>query len=391
MVYVGVGMSVRTNTQEATLEALRAAMHQSGQTEVGWCVVFFSAPHLPFANSIRTIIHEQTGCSCIAGCSAAGVLSNYGEVMGGPGICIMIASPSEISVKAFVKEQTHPSEASISQQLKETIETFSRTSPLVLFFPDAFQHHPYNFLNMFNYTRNKPFVFGAGASDDGLSQTSVEIGPEGVMKNAASGLCLGNVSNFSMGLTQSCTPVGDPLFITKTDSNTLLTLDTFSALEVYTTLASQLGLESIESASEQLLISFPLDRENPEFTGETSLIRNIGGIDVASQGLIIPHPVEVGSPISFVLRSAAAAEQDMWQMLQRLKAKNAQTPTLGFYFNCASRGEALYGYRNVDTQAIKEELGDFPLIGFFGGYEMASVSQGVQLYSNSGVLVLIYQ
>jgi small ligand-binding sensory domain FIST len=60
------------------------------------------------------------------------------------------------------------------------------------------------------------------------------------------------------------------------------------------------------------------------------------------------------------------------------------------YFNCASRGEALYGRPNVDTQLIQETLGDFPLIGFFGAYELAQMPQGVQLYTYTGVLVLVY-
>ena len=77
-------------------------------------------------------------------------------------------------------------------------------------------------------------------------------------------------------------------------------------------------------------------------------------------------------------------------MLHRLKKKNDEKPTFGIYFNCASRGDALYGKPNVDITYIQEILGEFPLIGFFGAYEMAQMPQGVQLYSYTGVLVLIY-
>ena len=77
-------------------------------------------------------------------------------------------------------------------------------------------------------------------------------------------------------------------------------------------------------------------------------------------------------------------------MLHRLKDKKEGLPTFGIYFNCASRGEALYGQPNVDITYIREILGEFPLIGFFGAYEMAQLPQGVQLYSYTGILVLIY-
>ena len=44
----------------------------------------------------------------------------------------------------------------------------------------------------------------------------------------------------------------------------------------------------------------------------------------------------------------------------------------------------------VDSQIIIEILGEFPLIGFYGGYELAQMPQGVQLYTYTGVLVLVY-
>ena len=67
-----------------------------------------------------------------------------------------------------------------------------------------------------------------------------------------------------------------------------------------------------------------------------------------------------------------------------------EPPAFGVYFNCAARGEALYGRPDVDTEVIREILGEFPLIGFFGGYELARVPAGLQLYSYTGVLVLVY-
>ena len=73
-----------------------------------------------------------------------------------------------------------------------------------------------------------------------------------------------------------------------------------------------------------------------------------------------------------------------------IRDRNSKIPDFGVYFNCSSRGEALYGRTNVDTQIIREILGEFPLIGFYGGYEMAQMTKGVQLYTYTGVLVLVY-
>ena len=99
--------------------------------------------------------------------------------MGGPAISLMVGTASSLQVEAFMKHQPHPDAPSIPKQVKQTLEQFQGTSPLLFFFPDAFQHHPYNFVNTFNYVKTHPMVFGAAACDDGLRQTSVEMGPEG--------------------------------------------------------------------------------------------------------------------------------------------------------------------------------------------------------------------
>ena len=111
---------------------------------------------------------------------------------------------------------------------------------------------------------------------------------------------------------------------------------------------------------------------------------------MGSQGIRTQEIVHQGSVLSFAYRSPRTAEDDLKEMLHRLKNKNPLTPTFGVYFNCASRGDSLYGRPNVDTKLIREILGSFPLIGFFGAYEMAQIPKGVQLYTYSGVLVLVY-
>ena len=118
------------------------------------------------------------------------------------------------------------------------------------------------------------------------------------------------------------------------------------------------------------------------------MVRHLTGIDVARQGLQVSQIIEKGTVVSFAYRSAISARDDLNAMLKRMKKE--KPPSFGIYFNCAARGEALYGKSDVDIQLIHEQLGDFPLAGMFGGYEMAKVPRGLQLYTYTGVLVLIY-
>ena len=43
----------------------------------------------------------------------------------------------------------------------------------------------------------------------------------------------------------------------------------------------------------------------------------------------------------------------------------------------------------MDTAYIRRSLGDFPLVGFFGSFELGPVGQTHQLLAYTGVLALI--
>ena len=66
-----------------------------------------------------------------------------------------------------------------------------------------------------------------------------------------------------------------------------------------------------------------------------------------------------------------------------------QKPELGLYFNCCARGSSLYGIPGIDTAYIRQSLGDFPLIGFFGSFELGPLGGSNHLLAYTGVLALI--
>jgi small ligand-binding sensory domain FIST len=92
----------------------------------------------------------------------------------------------------------------------------------------------------------------------------------------------------------------------------------------------------------------------------------------------------------FAMRDGRRAREDLSQMLQRQKDNlGGRKPAFGFYFNCCARGSSLYGIPGIDSAYIKQTLGDFPLIGMFGGYELAPLGRANHLFAYTGVLALI--
>ncbi len=387
---IGVGISKEVDPNIAINEVIYSAVIQTKLPKVNWILIFFTPDHFLHAGLIHELILEKTNCKCVTGCSGMGVLWQKEEITNGPGLVLMAGYTPELRTLALAKFQELEHSIGVTQQLSEALEEFTNKNPLFLFFPDVFRHQPQNFINMFNFLKNKPIVFGAGSCNNGNQQTSIQFGPDIITLNGAGGMAFEGIPKFCAGVTQSCTTFGEPMFVTEVKDDIIVSLDGIPALEVFTEVAKELGVNDIEEAAQQLLLSFPLNPSQPIFTGDGSIARHITGIDVPSQGITTSEIVQEGGVVSFAYRSQKSAEEDLILMLKRLKKQNNDKPTFGIYFNCASRGEALYGRPNVDIEFIREILGEFPLIGFFGGYEMAQMPQGVQLYSYTGVLVLIY-
>jgi small ligand-binding sensory domain FIST len=77
-------------------------------------------------------------------------------------------------------------------------------------------------------------------------------------------------------------------------------------------------------------------------------------------------------------------------MLQRqAQSLGGKTPGFGFYFNCCARGRSLYNMDGIDSAYIHHALGDFPLIGMFGSFELGPLGGKNHLLAYTGVLVLI--
>jgi small ligand-binding sensory domain FIST len=72
-------------------------------------------------------------------------------------------------------------------------------------------------------------------------------------------------------------------------------------------------------------------------------------------------------------------------MLRDLKRRTADAgPKGGLYYTCLGRGPELFGPNSEELKAIRDELGDFPLVGFFANGEISNS----RLYGYTGVLTL---
>jgi small ligand-binding sensory domain FIST len=103
----------------------------------------------------------------------------------------------------------------------------------------------------------------------------------------------------------------------------------------------------------------------------------------------VAERVRVGQTVQFQIRDAEASREDLRAMLDEVAGRlGDRRPAFGCYFNCAGRGRGLFGVPDHDVTLIRERLGEFPLVGFFGNGEFAPLARRNFFHNYTGALVV---
>jgi small ligand-binding sensory domain FIST len=182
------------------------------------------------------------------------------------------------------------------------------------------------------------------------------------------------------------------MVITKAERNLIYEINDRPAIDVFARLLKGPLAEDIRRALMVLFVGLPADRQENSVAAGKYLVRNIIGLDPEKGILGVAEEVTKGEAMIFAMRDGERAREDLGQMLQRQVATlGGKKPAFGLYFNCCARGTSLYGLPGIDSAYIHQALGDFPLIGMFGGYELAPLGRANHLFAYTGVLALITQ
>ncbi len=181
-------------------------------------------------------------------------------------------------------------------------------------------------------------------------------------------------------LTQGCSPVGARHRITRCESNLVLELDDRPALEVFQEDIGEVLARDLARAAGYIFVGLGVRGSD---TGDY-LVRNLIGVDPDQGVIAIGAYVEPGMSILFCRRDATTARLDLLRMLRDIKRGLSAPPKAGIYCSCIARGVNLFGPDSAELKLIEDELGDFPLVGFFANGEVSHD----RLYGYTGVLTL---
>ena len=110
-----------------------------------------------------------------------------------------------------------------------------------------------------------------------------------------------------------------------------------------------------------------VDEHKADFERGDFLVRNVLGGDQDSGTVVVGDEVTVGQTVQFQVRDAAAADEDLRELLSGVDASAA------LVFTCNGRGQHLFGTPDHDAGVVDLLLGPLPTSGAFCAGEIGPV------------------
>ena len=152
---------------------------------------------------------------------------------------------------------------------------------------------------------------------------------------------------------------------------------------------NRLSAEDQRKTRGNLFIGLVVNEYLDEFHRGDFLVRNLLGGDQRSGILAVGALPRAGQTIQFQRRDAAAATEDMNELLAHTKEQLAGAQVYGGCLCCCNgRGQNLFGSPNHDAQTIQQQLGPLGLAGFFCNGEIGPVGEKNFLHGYTASLAL---
>ncbi len=337
-------------------------------------LLYITDPMGPYMNNLLDALRSGTGVRDWVGTIGGGICYTGREIYDEPAAAVMLATLPEDSyrlVPAGINALTEMLTAN-RNWIAEHAAHFG------IVHGDPRNTHLAQLIETLSAELNPGFLVGglSSASDDHYQQQIAgELCSEGL-----SGVLLSAAVPVISGLTQGCTPLAGKHTITRSEGNLLAELDGRPALDVFREDIGEVLSKDLSRVAGYIFAGLPVPGSD---TGDY-LVRNLIGIDPQQKLLAIGDILEDDAPLMFCRRDGESARLDMLRMLTDLNRRAGGRIRAGLYYSCLGRGRNQFGDNSEELRMISDQLGEFPLVGFFANGE---ISHNL-LYGYTGVLTL---
>jgi len=388
MLVAGTGAAVHADGFTAAGLAAHRALAAAGSARVTAALVFAGARHDDddYAGVLRGVARTIPG-AVVTGCSATGVLTAGEEIENASAVAVLaLGGDQPLPPPLFrlgVRDDSRAAGARLGREALAALDGDARGAVLAILI-DPGELDAADFVSGIADAAPDLVITGAGAS--GGAKGSRVFMNGAAYPDACVGLLFPAALHPTVGMTQGCQGLTDPMTITAAEGNLILEIEGRSPIDI------------LEQA-----LSEPRNRGLGQITGH--LLAGIGDIvsvgrsdyvvrpfavaEADPRALAVAEPVRAGQTIRFTLRDAIGARDDMKAMLDEQAEAHTEAPArFGVYFNCAGRGSALYGKPGLDPELIRRRFGQLPVIGIESSFEIAPACGQSRIHMFTVVLLL---
>ena len=180
-------------------------------------------------------------------------------------------------------------------------------------------------------------------------------------------------------VAQGCRPIGQPMFVTRSQQNVIFEIDGRPPLEILNELAADANERELGLLQTSLFIGLRMHPESVELGRGDFLIRNVVGLDRDTGALAIGAQIESTHVVQFHIRDGETAAEDLGLGLSQHRDSHPEAAS-ALLFSCLGRGRGMYGVENHDSDAFRRIAGDVSVSGFFCNGEIGPVEGRVFLH-----------
>jgi len=337
-------------------------------------LLYVTDPLTPYLHELLGGLRSKTEIDDWIGTVGTGICFTGREIYDEPAAVIMLVSLPEDSFR-LIPAGIEPLSEMLTANRKWIVE---HQANFGIVHGDPRNPHIPQIIESLSNDLDSGFLVGGLASADDQKHP-VQIAGE-LYGDGLSGVLFSSGVPVISGLTQGCTPLGAKHTVSQCDRNILVTLDGRPALDVFREDIGEVLSKDLSRVAGYIFAGLPVPGSD---TGDY-LVRNLIGIDPGQKLLAIGDLVEEQTAIMFCKRDGESARQDMLRMLDDLGKRAEGGIKGGVYYTCLGRGRYQFGENSEELKMIRDELGDFPLVGFFANGEISHK----RLYGYTGVLTL---
>jgi small ligand-binding sensory domain FIST len=346
-------------------------------------VVCFASPHfVGTMDDVAFALGNLLGPRVLMGATAVSIIGGAHEVEDGPALSVFAASlpDARLTPVALGVEQA-PDGMTITgwPELDHEPSTLLLLADPFSFPIDGFLHHS-NRPPAEGGRKPLQIIGGAASSARGPGGNRLVLDSL-VTPSGAVGVFLDGVDVRTV-VSQGCRPVGSPYVITRGERDRVEELAGRSALDRLQECAATASEEDRMLMRAGLHLGLVVDEHQAEFGRGDFLVRNVLGGDQESGAIVVGDEIAVGQTVQFHVRDAAAADEDLRELLSGVDAEAV------LLFTCNGRGQHLFGIPDHDAGVVEQLLGPLPVAGAFCAGEIGPIGGRNSLHGFTASLAL---